>query len=715
MNKEKFITFFVERRKNLGYSQSKIANDLGISDQAVSNWERGISFPDLTYLDNIAKLLQTNVYSLIEGKAKNIKIKENVTFDIQRFSSHLSKLRKEKKLTQNELGKILGVSGQNISKFENGIFLPSIELIEKYAQYFNVSIFNIYYGLNDEALYDDIIIKENNNKNKKVYLIPCIIIIFVIALLLLPNLLIKKHTVTVIMNENEVITYEIKDKKIFTLPDLPTKKGYDASWDNLDTLITEDKTFTVIYTPKKYTITYSFENEEIENYVQEVTYGEEYELYTINNEYFIGYTYNNKPFESGIYDYDYNILVIAKFNDYRTVTIVLDKDNIQTFSTKINTRITLPDLPTKKGYDASWDTLDTLITADKTFTVIYTPKKYTITYVYENDIIETFTEEVSYGEKYNLFIPQLSNCSFVGYTYNDTVIENGVYEYDHNITIYGTFSNESYTIKYEFTNAKLLDTAYYGSLFLPNDYKLSDYLGECLYSPEEYSNYKIVAWKDNEGNIYEVGKSYLYNNKYDLHLCPIFEYYGNAFKVVIENDAATIVGYDISKITNLVIPDYIVVNGNRYKVTEIASKTFQKTYFMNISFSSNITKISKNTFRYDDGEYYVNPGDIYYRGTLEQWFNIEFEEYIVSNSSKSRMRLSLSSFLVGEQNHKYSIMEIPEEIEVIKSYSCAHLAISELVIPNSVQTIEEHAFIYSVTMRYVNIENVKNVHENAFN
>ena len=172
MNKEKFITFFVERRKNLGYSQSKIANDLGISDQAVSNWERGISFPDLTYLDNIAKLLQTNVYSLIEGKAKNIKIKENVTFDIQRFSSYLSKLRKEKKLTQNELGKILGVSGQNISKFENGIFLPSIELIEKYAQYFNVSILNIYYGLNDEALYDDIIIKEigsdiNDSKYKR--------------------------------------------------------------------------------------------------------------------------------------------------------------------------------------------------------------------------------------------------------------------------------------------------------------------------------------------------------------------------------------------------------------------------------------------------------------------------------------------------------------------------------------------------------------------
>ena len=96
---------------------------------------------------------------------------------------------------------------------------------------------------------------------------------------------------------------------------------------------------------------------------------------------------------------DYNILVIAKFNNYRTVTIVLDKDNIQTFSTKINTSITLPDLPTKKGYDASWDNLDTLITEDKTFTVIYTPKKYTITYSFENEEIENYVQEVTYGEE----------------------------------------------------------------------------------------------------------------------------------------------------------------------------------------------------------------------------------------------------------------------------------------------------------------------------
>ena len=716
MKKEKFIAFFIERRKQLGYSQSKIANELGISDQAVSNWERGISFPDLSYLDDIAKLLQTNVYSLIEGKQKNVMIKEDIIFNNQRFSLYLSKLRKDKNLTQNELGKILGVSGQNISKFENGGFLPSVELIEKYAEYFNVSLLNIYYGLNDVDLYDNITTKENSNKKIRLFLIPCIIIIFLVTLFLFPNLFIEKHLVTVIINDNEIITYKVKDEDIFTLPSLPNITGYDASWDNLDTLITKDKTFTVIYTPKKYTITYSFENKDIEDYVQEVTYGEEYELYIPNDEYFVGYTYYDKAFEGGIYEYDYNISVLGKFDDYRTVTIVLDKDNIQTYSVKINTEITLPSLPNKIGYEASWDNLDTLITEDKAFTVIYTPRKYTITYVFEDDILETLTEEVSYGNKYNLFIPQLSDYSFVGYTYNDEIIENGIYQYDHNITIYGSFSNEIYIIHHEFGIMEYLFDAGYGCSFLVNELELSDYLGECPYALDEYNNYKIIAWKDNNGNIYEVGKTYVYNNKFDLYLSPIFEYYGNAFEVVIENDEAKIVRYNIEKITNLVIPDYIVVNENRYKVIGISSYTFQETYFMNVSFSSNITKIIKNTFRYDDTkDYYVNSGEIYFRGTLKEWFNIEFEEYIVSNSKKSTMRLYLSSFVVGKYNQTHCILEIPEGVEVINPYSCANLAAQELLIPDSVHTIEEHAFIYSAIGMYVNIENVENIHENAFN
>ena len=157
MNKEKFISFFINRRKELNLSQNNIAEELGISVQAVSNWERAVSFPDISYLSDIAKILKTDVDSLISGVDKKVKLRENIEFNSIRFSNYLCKLRKDKRLTQGELGKILNVSGQNISKFENGGFLPSIDLLEKYAEYFNVSFFNVYYGLEDKDLYDEII------------------------------------------------------------------------------------------------------------------------------------------------------------------------------------------------------------------------------------------------------------------------------------------------------------------------------------------------------------------------------------------------------------------------------------------------------------------------------------------------------------------------------------------------------------------------------
>ena len=97
---ENVIAFLINKRKELGISQNKIALELGLSDQAVSNWERGLSFPDISFLGDIAKVLETNVLSLIEGKNVNLNLKPNLYFDIERFSKYLYKLRKSKLLKQ---------------------------------------------------------------------------------------------------------------------------------------------------------------------------------------------------------------------------------------------------------------------------------------------------------------------------------------------------------------------------------------------------------------------------------------------------------------------------------------------------------------------------------------------------------------------------------------------------------------------------------------
>lgn len=55
----------VAARKKLGLTQSQLAKMLGVSAQAVSKWERGISCPDISLLDEIAKALQISLSALL--------------------------------------------------------------------------------------------------------------------------------------------------------------------------------------------------------------------------------------------------------------------------------------------------------------------------------------------------------------------------------------------------------------------------------------------------------------------------------------------------------------------------------------------------------------------------------------------------------------------------------------------------------------------------
>lgn len=58
----------------------------------------------------------------------------------QILGENILKLRKEKGLTQEKLASMLGVTFQSVSRWENGIAYPDIELIPKIAAVFQVSI-----------------------------------------------------------------------------------------------------------------------------------------------------------------------------------------------------------------------------------------------------------------------------------------------------------------------------------------------------------------------------------------------------------------------------------------------------------------------------------------------------------------------------------------------------------------------------------------------
>ncbi len=61
----------------------------------------------------------------------------------QRLGRKLRDLREAKKLTQEELSQKLNISRKTVSKWENGVGLPSIQFIKDVADFYGVTIDDI--------------------------------------------------------------------------------------------------------------------------------------------------------------------------------------------------------------------------------------------------------------------------------------------------------------------------------------------------------------------------------------------------------------------------------------------------------------------------------------------------------------------------------------------------------------------------------------------
>lgn len=60
------------------------------------------------------------------------------------MENNIQRLRKERKITQDELGKMCGVSRQTIISLENGKYNPSINLAYKIAKVFDCIIEEVF-------------------------------------------------------------------------------------------------------------------------------------------------------------------------------------------------------------------------------------------------------------------------------------------------------------------------------------------------------------------------------------------------------------------------------------------------------------------------------------------------------------------------------------------------------------------------------------------
>ncbi len=69
-------------RKKSGMTQQMLAQKLNVTDKAISKWENGIGYPDITFLPKLSTLFGVTVDYLIFGKKQGIAIAGNIITDV---------------------------------------------------------------------------------------------------------------------------------------------------------------------------------------------------------------------------------------------------------------------------------------------------------------------------------------------------------------------------------------------------------------------------------------------------------------------------------------------------------------------------------------------------------------------------------------------------------------------------------------------------------
>ena len=71
MDKERTGQLITELRKEKGLTQKQLADALNVTDKAVSKWERGLSFPDISMLEPISEVLGVSIMEILAGERQN--------------------------------------------------------------------------------------------------------------------------------------------------------------------------------------------------------------------------------------------------------------------------------------------------------------------------------------------------------------------------------------------------------------------------------------------------------------------------------------------------------------------------------------------------------------------------------------------------------------------------------------------------------------------
>ena len=108
MDQIKIGKFIAECRKNVNLTQMQLSEKLGITDKAISKWERGISMPDTSIMLELCDILGISVNELLSGE--KISMENNDKKNEQLMLDMAKELERKNKTIWNAMWTIMTVS-----------------------------------------------------------------------------------------------------------------------------------------------------------------------------------------------------------------------------------------------------------------------------------------------------------------------------------------------------------------------------------------------------------------------------------------------------------------------------------------------------------------------------------------------------------------------------------------------------------------------------
>lgn len=136
---QSFGEFLKYVRRERGLTQDEVADKLMVVTPVVSKWENDKSIPDMI---NVSKLC--NIYSVSVEQLNKRELKDGArvlppeNYDSVKLGKFLKKLRIKNGLSQSDVGEKLFVTGQTVSKWENG-GVTTLDVLNQLAEMYSIS------------------------------------------------------------------------------------------------------------------------------------------------------------------------------------------------------------------------------------------------------------------------------------------------------------------------------------------------------------------------------------------------------------------------------------------------------------------------------------------------------------------------------------------------------------------------------------------------